>query len=133
MAQRHRATGEFAPTGKTMEHGAERALPHFFFENTRGVIVRLARMDDQRQTSFARRGDVRSKSTLLRLARGIVIVIIEAGFADRHDLFSAASGCELGQANVCFFVRVMWMRADRAINLRKTLRYCEHCRLAAHA
>jgi hypothetical protein len=68
---------------------------------------------------------MRSKSALLRLARRIVVMIIEAGFTDRHDFFSAAAGDELGRADVRFFMCVVWMRTDRAINLGKTLRYRE--------
>ena len=48
MAERDRTAGEFAPAGKTMQHGGERALPHFLFQNARGVVVRLARMNDER-------------------------------------------------------------------------------------
>ena len=68
-----------------MQHRREGALPCFFFENARGVVVGLARMDDQRQAGLARGRDMGAKAALLRLARRVVVVIIEPGLAERHD------------------------------------------------
>ena len=81
MARRAR----FAAAGETMQHGREGALPGFLFEDARGVGVGLARMDDQRQSGLARRRDMGAKAALLRLARRVVVMIIEAGLAERHD------------------------------------------------
>ena len=50
----------------------------------RHVGVGLARMDHQRQAGFARRRDVRAEALLLRVARAVVVVIVEPGLADRH-------------------------------------------------
>ena len=41
-----------------MQHGGESALPRFLLQDARHVGVGLARMDDERQTGFARSGDV---------------------------------------------------------------------------
>jgi hypothetical protein len=90
-------------------------------------------MDDKRKAGFSRRADMRAESPLLRLARRIVIMIIEPGFADCHDFFTAAADHKFGQADVRFFVGVMRMRADRAINVGKALRYRKQRRLTANA
>ena len=68
MAERHCAAGEFTTASKTMQYGRKTPLPHFLFQNPRGVVIRIARMDNQRQTAFARSGDMRAKSSLLRIA-----------------------------------------------------------------
>ena len=52
----------------------------------RHVVVGLARMDHQRQAGFARGGDVVAEAVLLRVARAVVVVIVEPGLADRHHL-----------------------------------------------
>src|SRR5262245_2357310 len=124
--------GEFASTRKTMEHGGKGALPSFFSKNARSIVVSITRRDNKRQGGCSRRTDMRAKSPLLCLARRIVIMKIEACFADRHDFFSATAGYEFGQTDVRFFMRVMWMRADRTINIGKTPRYREQSRLAPH-
>ena len=72
--------------GVAVQHGREGALPRFFFEDARHVVVRLARMDHQRQPGLARRGDVSAEAALLRIARAVVVVIVEPGLADRHHL-----------------------------------------------
>ena len=64
-----RAAGEVGPAGKAVQHSREGALPHFLFQDARHVVVGLARMDDERQAGFARRGDVGAESPLLRVAR----------------------------------------------------------------
>ena len=85
VPERDGAAGEIAAAGETMQHGGEGALPRFFFEDARGIVVGLAGMDDERQAGLARGGDMGAKSALLRLARRVVVVVIEPGFADRHD------------------------------------------------
>ena len=49
-------------------------------------------MDDQRQSGLARRRDMRAEALLLRLARAVVVVIVEPGFADRDDLGMLRAG-----------------------------------------
>jgi len=106
-----------------MQHSGERALPHFLFQNARGVVVRLARMNNERQGALARRGNVRAKSVLLRLTRRIVVVIIEAGFADGDDFCSASAPYELGRRHVELLMRVVRMGAGRAIDPGEAVRY----------
>ena len=81
---------QVAAAGEAMQHGREGALPRFLLENPRGVVVGIARMDDERQAGLARRRDMGAKAALLRVARRVVVVIVEAGFADGDDLWDAA-------------------------------------------
>ena len=68
-SERDGAPGKIGAAGETMQHGREGALPGFFLEDARGVVIGVARMDHQRQAGLARRLDVGAKSALLRLAR----------------------------------------------------------------
>src|SRR3546814_16178265 len=77
--------GEILAGGEAMDHAGERALPHFFGEDEGGILLRIARVDDQRKPGLARCGDMRPKAHLLTCAVAVVIVIIEAGLADRND------------------------------------------------
>ena len=133
MPERDRAASQIATAGETMQHGREGALPALLFENARGIVVGLARMDDQRQPGLARRGDMAAKAALLRLARRVVVVIIEAGFADRHDFGMPRARDQIGRAHVELFMGVMRVRADRAEHVGKALGDGEQLRLALHA
>ena len=84
------AAGEVGAAGEAMQHGREGALPGFLFENSRGVGVGFARMDDERQAGFARRRDVGAEAALLRVARASVIVVVEPSFADARPLSDGA-------------------------------------------
>src|SRR5690242_11291084 len=60
-------------------------------------------------------------------------MIIQSGLADRHDFFSAAAGDEFGHAEIRLFMRVMRMRAGRAINLGEALCDRQQFRLPPYA
>ena len=91
-AERDRAAGEFAAAGEAMQHSREGALPGFLLENARGVVVGFARVNDQRQSGRARRRDMGAKAPLLRVARAVVVMIVEPRFADRHDFWMPRVG-----------------------------------------
>ena len=132
MPQRHRAHGQIAPAGETMQHGREGALPAFFLQNARHVVIGLARMDHQRQAGLARRRDMGAKALFLRVARAVVVVIVEPGLADRHHFRMPRDAGELIAADVELFMGVVRMRADRAKNIGKALGDRQHLRVAAH-
>ena len=110
-----------------MQHGREGALPRFLLEDARHVGVGLARMDDQRQAGLARRGDMGAEALLLRVARRVVVVIVEAGLADRDDLRMARARDQVGRASTSSSsCGVMRMRADRAVDVGKALGDRQH-------
>ena len=86
------------------------------------VVVGLAGMDDERQSGLARGGDMGAKAPLLRFARRIVVMIVEAGLAERDDLGRARARDEIGRGDVRLLMRVMRMGADRAIDVGKAFR-----------
>ena len=98
MSERDAAHRQIAAAGETMQHGREGALPRFFLQNPRHVVVGLARMDHERQAGLARGRDMGAKALLLRVARGVVVVIIEPGFADGDDLRMARARNEVRRA-----------------------------------
>ena len=69
-----------------MEQRLEDALFHLLLENGGGVVFRLAAVNDERQTGFARRLDMDAETPRLDVARAVVIVIIEPRFADADHL-----------------------------------------------
>ena len=79
------AARQVRAAGVTVQHGGEGALPHFLLQDLSGVGVGVARMDDQRQPGLARGRDVIAKAAFLRLARALVVEVVEPGFADRDD------------------------------------------------
>ena len=52
-------------------------------EDLGGVVLGVAGVDDQRQAGLARGVDMRLEPLALRLAVGLVVIIIEAALADR--------------------------------------------------
>ncbi len=89
--------GEVRTAGVAMQHRREGALPGFLLQDRRHVVVGLARMDDQRQTGFARRGDVPAEARLLHVARARVVEVVESGLADRHHLGVARAGDQVAR------------------------------------
>src|SRR5580692_943012 len=109
MPERDRSAGEIGAAGETVQHGREGALSCLFFENTCGVVVGLARMDDQRQSGLARGGDMSTKTPFLRLARRTVVVVVESRFTQRHDFGPARARDQIGRAHVKLLMSVMRM------------------------
>ena len=115
-----------------MQHGGEGALPHFLLQDPRHVVVGFARMDHQRQPGFARGGDVIAEALLLRIARAVVVVIVEPGFADRHHLGMARRRHQVGGRNIELLVGVMRMGSHRAVDVGESLRNRKQIALLLH-
>ena len=124
-----RREGQVAAAGEAMQHRREGALARFLFENPRHVGVAVARMDHQRQAGFARRGNVLAEALLLRVARAVVVVIVEAGLADGDDFRMFGQRDQRLGVDVGLFRRVMRMGADRAEDVREFLRNRKHLRV----
>ncbi len=80
-----------APPVKQCSTAGKAPFPVSSSRIARHVVVGLARMDHQRQAGLARGGDVGAEALLLRVARAVVVVIVEPGLADRHHLGMRAS------------------------------------------
>src|SRR3546814_9821227 len=61
------------------------ALPHFVGEDRGGILLGVARMDDDRQLRFACRRKMRAETRLLTCAIRMIVIIIEPAFADADD------------------------------------------------
>ena len=79
-------------------------------------------MDHQRQAGFAGGGDMGAEALLLRVARAVVVVVVEPRLADRHHLGMAGARDQVGGADVELLVGVVRMGADRADTRRETAR-----------
>ena len=60
-------------------------LLHLLGEDRGGVVLGIAGVDDERQTGLARYRDMRAEQRLLHRAVGLVVVVVEPGFADRRS------------------------------------------------
>ena len=78
-------------------------------------------MDDERQPGLACSRDVIAEAALLRITRAVIVVIIEARLADRDDLRMARARDDGRRVELKLFVRVVWMRADRAVHIGEAL------------
>ena len=105
-----------------MQHGAKRSLGHLIFEDAAAGLVGIAGMNDQRQAGRTRGGDVGAKAALLRFAGAVLVEIIQPRLAQRHDFGMPRQLDQFVRGNPVLFVGVMRMGADRAIDVRKSLR-----------
>ena len=85
------------PPVKQCSTAGKAPFPISSCKNARHVVVGLARMDDQRQAGLARRRDVGAEALLLRVARAVVVVIVEPGLADRHHLRMPRARDQIGR------------------------------------
>ena len=133
MPERYGAAGKLGAAGETVQHGREGALPALLLEDACGVGIGFARVDHKRQAAQARRRDMGAKAALLRLARAVVVVIVQAGFADRDHFRMPRMGDEVVGGHVEFLVRVVRMGADRAVHIGKSLGDRQYAGKALHA
>ena len=104
-----------------MQHGVERALPHFLAQDRRDVVVGFARVDDQRQVQLAREGDLRAKHLRRDVGRRVIIVIVEPGLADADAFGMRGEGADRRGVGFRLFGRLMRMRADGEIDVGEAL------------
>ena len=95
----------------------ERALGVLLGEDAGGIGVRLARVDLERQPRLARRGDVAAEAFRLRLGCRVLVVVVEPRLADGDHLGVLGEPHDLLDADIELLVRLVGMRADRAINV----------------
>jgi hypothetical protein len=112
--------------GEAMQDGGESAPARFLLQYSRHVLVRLARMNDERQAGCARDDDVIAEALFLRRARASLIVIIEPGFSDCDHFGMTRSVDQFVDGDVELLVSVVWMGPHRAIDLGKALGDAEH-------
>jgi hypothetical protein len=65
-----------------MDNAGERAPAHLLGEDRQRVVLRIARVHDQRHLGLARRGDVRAEARLLPFPIGMIVIVIEAALPD---------------------------------------------------
>ena len=83
-------------------------------QDRRHHLVRLTRMDHQRQTGFARRRHMLSEHRRLHIARAEVIVEIQTAFADPDHLGPLRQLYQRRRRQVRCVLGLVWMDSDRA-------------------
>ncbi len=81
----------------------------------------------------ARRRDVVAEALRLRFRRRVLVVIVEARFADGDDFRMLGEAHDVGRLEVQLLVGVVRMRADRAVDIVEALGDGEHLIEAADA
>src|SRR5262249_35378672 len=79
-------------------------------------------MNDKRKPGRARGRNVIAEAPLLRIAWPVVIVIVDAGFADRCRLGMLGRADDVIDRDVELLVGVVRMRSDRAEDITVSLR-----------
>ena len=105
---------QLGAAGEAVQHGRKGAPRHLLAQDRGRIIVGVARMDDKRQLRYARRGDVVAEALRLRLARAVVVEVVEPRLADGHHLGMARALHDLLDRDVELLVGIMRVRADRA-------------------
>ena len=96
-------------------------LPHFLGQDRGSIRFGITRMDDQRQARFPASGDVRAKARLLPRAVAMVVIIVEAAFADTHHARVLRAFDQLGGIDMRMRVRLMRVDAHRRPDVRLAL------------
>ncbi len=65
-----------------MDQRRESPLPHLIGQDIGGVLLRIAGMNDQRQTRLPRDVDVHAEQIALNRAVGLVVIVVEPAFTD---------------------------------------------------
>src|SRR5215813_1528518 len=113
-----------------MQHGGKSPPFRFLLQYSRHVLIRLTRMDHERQPGCARGGDMVAKSLFLRRPRAALVVVVEPGLSDGDHLGMAGAADQLIDSDVELLVRVMRMRANGAIDIGKALGDGNHLSVA---
>ncbi len=97
-----------------MDHAGEGALPVLVFQDVAGLVVGVARVDNQRQASLTGGYDVGPEALGLLVARAVVVMEVEAGLADAHHLGMARRRDQPVGVALPLVLGLVRMDADRA-------------------
>ena len=115
-----------------MQHRVKRSLGDFVHQDALAIVVRFTGVNDERKTGGACGRNMSPEAALLRLARPMLVEIIEAGFAKRDDFGMLGQRDQFFGWNPVFLVGLVRMGADRAIDLRIFFRDSEKRIEASH-
>ena len=89
----------FGSSGEAMHDAAHPAFPALA-QNGGEIFERIALMKDDRHAGFARDVELRAQHLGLDVARAVIVIIVEAGLADRDDVCFVQKREQLG-SEVC--------------------------------
>ena len=95
-----------------MDKSRKSALLHFLRQNLIGIILGVARVNDDGQTGFAGDIDMHAKKALLNLALGIIVVIIKPAFADPDNARILARGKKRGAPQIGVLVGLVRVNSN---------------------
>jgi hypothetical protein len=113
-----RSFGESAGSREAVQHAAYSSCSGFSHHRTR-VVFSVARVDDHRLPQLARQCQLCRESAPLLEPRRIVVVIIEAAFADGHRSGSNERAQIIGSLHRVESRCVVGMHAGRIVHVRR--------------
>ena len=118
---------------KTMQNSGEGTFPRLFSQNRHHVLIGASGVDDKRQSAFAGGSYVFAEAPFLSVPGRFIIVIVQSGFANRHDTFVACEIEQLFDRYIEFFISVMRMGANGTKYVVETFGDRKHLRKFLHA
>src|SRR5450631_3509777 len=97
-----------------MEKALKGTLPHFILQDRRDIGICVTRMDDDRQAALPGSRDMGAENPLGDVTRGLVVMIVEPGFANAYAFRVPRQRDEAILRYFGFFMCVMRMCPDRA-------------------
>ena len=105
-----------------MDQSREGTLLHFLGDDSGGIILGIAGVDDDWQAGLARDRNVGAEQCPLHRAIGVVVMIIESGFTDRDNPGMFGCGDQHRLAEIGMSIGFMRVNADAGPDIRLSRR-----------
>src|SRR5580658_2887366 len=105
-----------------MQHRLELAHGDLLPEDRGDVVVRVARVDHERQSQLARHGDLAAKHARCDVTRSVIVVIVETRLADADAFGMRGEGANRYGVDLRLLGHLMRMSAYREVNIWKSFR-----------
>ena len=116
QAHLDRGEAQLRARAVAVDHARERPLRHGRAQEIGGIAIGIARMHDQRQTTFPGGLDMHPKHVCLHVARTVVVEVIEAALPDADHLGMRGPRHEPTRTVEGLLGRPVGMHPDRAVD-----------------
>src|SRR3546814_10639887 len=126
LAEIERLPREIVARGETVDDAGIGCLRHLLAKQRQRIRLRIAAMDDDRQTRLLRHMDVTAKTVPLPRPVALVLMIIEPGLADADDARVRGARHQLRRIDIGMMVSVVRVDADARPDVAVRLGRGEH-------
>ncbi len=92
-------------------------LPHFLAQDGERIFLRIAGVDDERKAGRAGRSDMGAEAALLPGAVAMIVIIVEAGFADADHARVGSAFDQLGRVDMGMLVGLVGMDSHCGVDI----------------